>query len=621
MTFEELKDKALSLPYEPGVYLMQDKTGTVIYVGKAKKLKNRVSQYFQDTASHTPKTRKMVSQIDHFDTIVARSEFEALVLECSLIKRHMPKYNILLKDDKGYPYLRVDLAEDYPTMQMVSRITGDKASYFGPFGGRFVTQHVIDTLRLTLKLPGCSKQFPRDLGKERPCLNYHMNNCDGWCQLSRSQKDYHARMEQAVLILQGNYKQVAGELRAQMETAADKLQFELAASLRDRLRAVESLGEKQLVTAGTMANTDVVGYYQNETRACFAVLHYVNGSLLDKEYEILSTADDPKEAVSSLVKQFYLVRGAAPKVILTPFEMEDAELFSALLQQELGKKVLIRMPQRGDNVRLVELAQKNAREEAERITTKAERRTGTLGVLADMLHLPDIPHRMESYDISNLAGTDIVASMVVFQDGKPLKSAYKRFKVEGLTDQDDYASMHQVLLRRLTHYVQQDAGFAERPDVLLIDGGIEHARVAEDVLQTLGLSIPTYGMVKDDRHRTRALVTVAGDEIAISAVPSVFALIGTIQEETHRFAITYQRTLRSRRMKASGLEDIPGIGEKRRQALLKKFRSVKAISQAGQAELEQVLPVPAAQAVYRHFHPQEGGTACASSQEPPEASR
>ena len=621
MTFEELKDKALSLPYEPGVYLMQDKTGTVIYVGKAKKLKNRVRQYFQDTASHTPKTRKMVSQIDHFDTIVARSEFEALVLECSLIKRHMPKYNILLKDDKGYPYLRVNLAEDYPTMQMVSRITGDKASYFGPFGGRFVTQHVIDTLRLTLKLPGCSKQFPRDLGKERPCLNYHMNNCDGWCQLSRSQKDYHARMEQAVLILQGNYKQVAGELRAQMEAAADKLQFELAASLRDRLRAVESLGEKQLVTAGTMANTDVIGYYQNETRACFAVLHYVNGSLLDKEYEILSTADDPKEAVSSLVKQFYLVRGAAPKVILTPFEMEDAELFSALLQQELGKKVLIRMPQRGDNVRLVELAQKNAREEAERITTKAERRTGTLGVLADMLHLPDTPHRMESYDISNLAGTDIVASMVVFQDGKPLKSAYKRFKVEGLTDQDDYASMHQVLLRRLTHYVQQDAGFAERPDVLLIDGGIEHARVAEDVLQTLGLSIPTYGMVKDDRHRTRALVTAAGDEITISAVPSVFALIGTIQEETHRFAITYQRTLRSRRMKASGLEDIPGIGEKRRQALLKKFRSVKAISQAGQAELEQILPVPAAQAVYRHFHPQEGGTACASSQEPPEASR
>ena len=602
MTFEELKDKALSLPYEPGVYIMQDKTGTVIYVGKAKKLKNRVSQYFQDTAAHTPKTRKMVSQIDHFDTIVARSEFEALVLECSLIKRHMPKYNILLKDDKGYPYLRVDLTQDYPVMQMVSKTAGDKASYFGPFGGRSVTQHVIDTLRLTLKLPGCSKQFPRDLGKDRPCLNFHMNNCDGWCQLSRSQQDYHARMEQAVLILQGNYKKVADELRTQMEAAADKLQFELAASLRDRLRAVESLGEKQLVTAGTMANTDVIGYYQNEARACFAVLHYVSGSLLDKEYEILSPADDPQEAVSALVKQFYLARGTAPKVILTPFELEDAELFSALLQQELNKKVLIRMPQRGDNVRLVELAHKNAREEAERITTRAERRTGTLGALADMLHLPDIPHRMEAYDISNLAGTDIVASMVVFQDGRPLKSAYKRFRVEGLTDQDDYASMHQVLLRRLTHYVQQDAGFSEHPDVLLIDGGVEHTKVAEDVLQTLGLDIPAYGMVKDDKHRTRALVTAAGDEIAISAVPSVFALIGTIQEETHRFAITFHHESHTRSSTRSALDGIPGIGRVRAQALLKTFRSVKAIREADLAALERVLPKDAAASVYLHFH-------------------
>lgn len=607
MTFEELKDKALSLPYEPGVYIMQDKTGTVIYVGKAKKLKNRVSQYFQDTAAHTPKTRKMVSQIDHFDTIVARSEFEALVLECSLIKRHMPKYNILLKDDKGYPYLRVDLTQDYPVMQMVSKTAGDKASYFGPFGGRSVTQHVIDTLRLTLKLPGCSRQFPRDLGKDRPCLNFHMNNCDGWCQLSRSQQDYHARMEQAVLILQGNYKKVADELRTQMEAAADKLQFELAASLRDRLRAVESLGEKQLVTAGTMANTDVIGYYQNEARACFAVLHYVSGSLLDKEYEILSPADDPQEAVSALVKQFYLARGTAPKVILTPFELEDAELFSALLQQELNKKVLIRMPQRGDNVRLVELAHKNAREEAERITTRAERRTGTLGALADMLHLPDIPHRMEAYDISNLAGTDIVASMVVFQDGRPLKSAYKRFRVEGLTDQDDYASMHQVLLRRLTHYVQQDAGFSEHPDVLLIDGGVEHTKVAEDVLQTLGLDIPAYGMVKDDKHRTRA-IALDGGEIAISSHRRAFTLVSSIQDEVHRFAIGYHRQQRKKAAISSTLTSIPGIGETRAKALLRHFKTVTAVSEADLAELEGApgMTKPAARRVWEHFHPPEG---------------
>ena len=604
MTFEELKDKALSLPYEPGVYIMQDKAGTVIYVGKAKKLKNRVSQYFQDTAAHTPKTRKMVSQIDHFDTIVARSEFEALVLECSLIKRHMPKYNILLKDDKGYPYLRVDLTEDYPTMQMVSKTAGDKASYFGPFGGRSVTQHVIDTLRLTLKLPGCSKQFPRDLGKDRPCLNFHMNNCDGWCQLSRSQKEYHARMEQAVLILQGSYKKVADELRMQMEGAAEKLQFELAASLRDRLRAVESLSERQLVTAGTMANTDVIGYYQNEARACFAVLHYVNGSLLDKEYEILSPADDPQEAVSALVKQFYLARGTAPKVILTPFELEDAELFSALLQQELNKKVLIRMPQRGDNVRLVELAHKNAREEAERITTKAERRTGTLGALADMLHLPDIPHRMEAYDISNLAGTDIVASMVVFQDGRPLKSAYKRFRVEGLTDQDDYASMHQILLRRLTHYVQQDAGFSERPDVLLIDGGVEHAKIAEDVLQTLGLDIPTYGMVKDDHHRTRAIVDSEGREIAINMNRGTFTFITAIQDETHRFANAYRKQQMKQKSYSSTLTEVPGVGPKTAKALLTQFKSVGAVKDATPDQLENTPGVgkQLAQIIYDYFH-------------------
>ena len=616
---EQLREKANMLPLLPGVYIMLDEHGEVIYIGKAKALKNRVTSYFR--GEHLPKVAAMVAHVADFNVIVVQSEFEALVLENSLIKLHKPKYNILLKDDKGYPFVRLDVTQPYPTFSLVNRTEKDGAKYFGPYGGRSMTAEIIDTVCKTLRLPTCTRRFPRDIGRARPCLNYHMGTCAGYCLKDVTRAQYLQAIREAEMILDGRTAELTAELTEQMQAAAEALRFEYAASLRDRLRAVESLGEKQLVTAGTMANTDVIGYYQNETRACFAVLHYVNGSLLDKEYEILATADDPKEAVSSLVKQFYLVRGAAPKVILTPFEMEDAELFSALLQQELGKKVLIRMPQRGDNVRLVELAQKNAREEAERITTKAERRTGTLGVLADMLHLPDTPHRMESYDISNLAGTDIVASMVVFQDGKPLKSAYKRFKVEGLTDQDDYASMHQVLLRRLTHYVQQDAGFAERPDVLLIDGGIEHARVAEDVLQTLGLSIPTYGMVKDDRHRTRALVTAAGDEIAISAVPSVFALIGTIQEETHRFAITYQRTLRSRRMKASGLEDIPGIGEKRRQALLKKFRSVKAISQAGQAELEQVLPVPAAQAVYRHFHPQEGGTVCASSQEPPEASR
>ena len=604
MTFEELKDKALSLPYEPGVYLMQDKTGQIIYVGKAKKLKNRVSQYFQNTAAHTPKTRKMVSQIDHFDVIVAASEFEALVLECSLIKRHMPKYNILLKDDKGYPYLRVDMREEYPVMELVSKVTGDGASYFGPYGGRGTTQRVIDTIRLTLKLPGCSKKFPRDLGKERPCLNYHMNNCDAWCQLSRSPQEYKARMEQAMMLLQGKYTELADSIREKMLAAAEALDFEQAALLRDRLRAVESLGQKQLVTAGSMANTDVIGYYQSEAKACFAVLHYVGGNLLDKEYEILQPADDEEEAVSTLVKQYYLARGAAPKVILLPKPMEDAALFEELLFQSLQKRVHIRTPQRGDNVRLVDLAQKNAREEAERVTSKAERAMGTLGLLQNMLGLDSL-HRLESYDISNIAGTDIVASMVVFVDGRPSKQDYKRFKIEGLTDQNDYASMQQVLRRRLTHYVNGDAGFDARPDALLIDGGVEHANAVVQVQSELGLDIPTFGMVKDNRHRTRALVTPQGHEISISGTPAVFALIGTIQEETHRFAITYHHTLRSRRVRGSKLEEIPGVGPKRRETLLKTFKSVRAIEEASLTALEDAIGKAAGRAVFDHYHPSQ----------------
>ena len=602
MTFEELKEKALTLPFAPGVYLMQDKTNTVIYVGKAKKLKNRVSQYFQDSASHTPKTRRMVSQIDHFDVIVAASEFEALVLECSLIKRHMPKYNILLKDDKGYPYLRVDLREEYPTMTLVGRVANDGASYFGPYGGRYVTQNVIDTLRLTLKLPGCGKKFPRDLGKDRPCLNYHMNNCDGWCQLSRSPQEYHQRMEQAVMMLQGKYQAVVDVLRTRMEQAADELDFEQAAVLRDRLRAVESLGHRQLVTAGTMANTDVVGYYQSEAKACFAVLHYVDGNLLDKDYEILAPADSAEDAVSSLVKQYYLTRGAAPREVLLPCAMDDAELFAQLLQQELGKKVRIRVPQRGDGVRLVELARRNAQEEAERVTTRAERAAGVLRLLQDMLGLDAPPQRLESYDISNTAGTDIVASMVVFVGGRASKKDYKRFKIEGLRDQDDYASMRQVLHRRFAHYQNGDAGFAELPDALLIDGGVEHAGVVVDELAAMGLSVPTFGMVKDNRHRTRALVTPDGREISISANPAVFAFIGTIQEEVHRFAITYHRLLRSKRMQESALEKIDGVGPKRREALLRRFKSVSGIRNAEPSQLREVLPDKAAEAVWQYFH-------------------
>ena len=604
MTFAELKEKALSLPYAPGVYIMRDKTDKVIYVGKAKKLKNRVSQYFQDTASHSPKTRIMVSKIHHFDVIVAASEFEALVLECSLIKRYLPKYNILLKDDKGYPYLRLNRKEIYPRITLVNKIADDGAEYFGPYGSRGVTNALLEAIRLTLKLPGCAKQFPRDIGKERPCLNYHMNQCAGWCQESKLCTEYRETMEQARQLLLGNYKNVADQIRRQMLAAADNLEFELAASLRDRLNAVEHLGQKQLVTAGTLADTDVVGYGETETKACFAVLHFSGGNLLDKDYEIFSRPDDKVEAVSSLLKQYYLSRGLAPKIVLLPFELEDSELFSELMEQQFGRRSKIRIPQRGDNVRLVELANKNAQEEAERVTGKEERVSASLTLLGKMLSI-DPPKRIESFDISNISGTDIVASMVVFQDGKPHKSGYKKFKLEGLLNQDDYASMHQILKRRFSHFKAGDKGFEDAPDLLLIDGGISHAKVAVAALEELELSFPVFGMVKDDRHRTRALVTPDAQEIRIDNNQAVFSLIGNIQEETHRFAITYHRSLRSKRLRYSELDSIPGIGPKRKQELLKQFKSLASIGKATLPELERILPKDAAAAVYHHFREKE----------------
>jgi len=413
MTFDQLKEKALMLPLSPGVYIMRDKSNTVIYVGKAKKLKNRVSQYFQDTGNHNLKTRMMVNRIHHFDTIIAASEFEALVLECSLIKRHQPKYNILLKDDKGYPFVRIDMREKYPKLEMVGKISDDGAQYFGPYGSRTVTSEIIKAITESLKLPYCSKIFPKEIGKGRTCLNYHMNLCDGWCQTSMSQNEYHQRMEQARKLLQGNYKAVSAEIKSQMLLAAEQLNFELAAKLRDRLTATETLGKKQIVTASCYADTDVIGYAQTEAKACFAVLHFRNGTLLDKEHELLNLSDDPESVVSALMKQYYISRGVAPKLIMLPFGIEDSNLFEEYLFQNFGRRTRFRVPERGDGAKLVMMANANALEEAQSATAKDERVSGTLNLLGRMTGIP-APMRIESYDISNISGTDIVASMVVF---------------------------------------------------------------------------------------------------------------------------------------------------------------------------------------------------------------
>ena len=601
MCFEDLKQKASGLPLAPGVYIMRDKSNNVIYVGKAKKLKNRVSQYFQDTASHSPKTRMMVSKIDHFEVIIAASEFEALVLESSLIKRHQPKYNILLKDDKGYPYLKVGSTELYPRIQLVGKISDDGADYYGPFGSRGITHDLLETVTTTLKLPNCAREFPRDIGKDRPCLNYHMKQCDGWCRGTLTNKDYIDRIEQAKQLLQGNFKQVSNQIKEEMLNASDALNFELAANLRDRLKAVEALGQRQLVTAGNLADTDVIGFYQNQTRACFAVLHFSGGNLLDKEYEIVDTVEDSQAAVAYLITQFYLNKGFSPKHILLPFHLEDKDLLEQLFEQKLGKRPKLRVPQRGDNVKLIALASINAKEEVERITSKDERTKGVLSLLEKMLNLSELK-RIEAYDISNISGTDIVAGMVVFVNGRPKKGEDKRFALRDLEDQNDYASMHQVIHRRFSRYLNSDEGFSQKPDMLLIDGGVNHAKIAESALSELNLTIPVFGMVKDDRHRTRALVTANGLEISIEAQQSVFSFIGSIQEETHRFAISYHRKLRSKRIQYSELDKIPGIGPKRKQELLKRFKSLSNIKEASPEELSKVLPMDVANNVYNHFN-------------------
>ena len=442
MTFEELKEKAHALPLKPGVYIMQDAKNTVIYVGKAKALKNRVSQYFQDSASHTEKTRAMVSQIDHFDVIIADSEFEALVLENSLIKRHQPRYNILLKDDKGYPYIRLS-NEAYPRFSLASKAAEDGARYFGPYASRHSTQAILDALRAALRLPTCRKKFPRDIGKERPCLNFHMGKCDGYCRSLDMEEQHQQAIAQAVSLLEGRFKEVQADLTAEMERAAEELRFERAAELRDRLRAIELLGARQKVIAGSLADTDVAGFFRGTAKSCFVVLHYVEGELAAKDFDLLDTPMEEAEedAVSALVREYYVGRSRLPKQILLPCELPDQVPLTRMLSEQVGRRVELVTPQRGAKMDLIKLANQNAREEVERATTREERQSKLLEALGRMLGLEEPPRRMESYDISNQGASDIVASMVVYVDGKPRKSDYRRFKLKDMTGPDDYASM------------------------------------------------------------------------------------------------------------------------------------------------------------------------------------
>ena len=565
-----LLNKANQLPLLPGVYIMLDRQGEVIYVGKAKKLKNRVSSYFH--GDHLPKVAAMVEKVADFQVIVAASEFEALVLENSLIKRHKPHYNILLKDDKGYPFIRMDRHEAYPRMEISARAEKDGADYYGPFGGRFQSREIIDAISKALLLPDCSRVFPRDIGKERPCLNYHMEKCAGWCLRDASGEDYRGRCDQAVLILEGKSGELVAMLRTEMEQAAEDLRFERAAELRDRIRAIEGLQNHQRVIATAFNDTDAVGFVRG-ARSCFTVLHFVDGDLAGKDVEMLDEPlEEDDEAVAELVRQYYMTDGSnRPKTILLPCEMEGREELEQLLGEQYGRRVYLEVPKRGERLRLVESAQLNAREEIIRRTTVEQRRNKTL---------------------------------------EWLQKAYRKFRIRDLETPDDYASMYQAVTRRFQRYLDGDEKFAPLPDLLLIDGGDVHTATAERALADLGLKVPCFGMVKDDRHRTRALMTADGREIGIAGNQAVFSLIGTIQEETHRSAITYQRHLRNESF-ASTLDEIEGIGPKRKNDLLQHFRSLRAIREADTETLRTVLPQSAAEAVYRYFH--EEASACGSS--------
>ena len=605
MTKEELRQKANDLPLVPGVYLMMDKTGKVIYVGKAKKLKNRVSQYFQESASHTAKTRQMVAQVDHFDTIFVSSEFEALVLENSLIKRHSPKYNILLKDDKGYPFVRLS-REPYPRFTLANRYANDSARYFGPFGGRYETRQALDAVFAALRLPTCNRRFPRDIGAERPCLNFHMGRCDGFCRPEMTAEEYNRRIDQACQLLEGKSRQLLREMTAEMEAEAEALRFEQAAAIRDRINAIGALSKKQTVIAGLCADTDIWGLYRGAGKCCYAVLHMENGNLTGRETELFSAPIEEEEAemLSALTAQYYLPRAVLPHEILLPVDTGECENLSEVLTRRAGHKVWVHVPQRGEKADLRDMAQRNAAEEAERATTAEERVAHTLSLLGSMLGLAQPPRRMESFDISNTGKSDIVASMVVYSGVRPLRSAYRRFRIKELQGHpDDYASMQEVLRRRLQRAADGDEKFLPLPDVFLIDGGQTHAAAAQEVADQFGVTVPVFGMVKDDRHRTRALVTPQGREIGLTANPAVFSLIGQIQEETHRFAITYHHESHTRSTLRSALDDIPGVGPKRKEALRRALGSVKAIREADVETLAAIVPRPTAEAVYRHFHP------------------
>ena len=624
-----IEEELRKLPDKPGVYLMHDKNDTIIYVGKAVVLKNRVRQYFQSSRGKSPKIQRMVEQIAWFEYIVVDSEMEALILECNLIKEHQPKYNTMLKDDKHYPYIRLTVNEDYPRIMLARERKKDKAKYFGPYTSGQAVHDSIDLLKKTYYVRSCNKVLPRDIGKERPCLYYHMGQCKAPCQDYISKEEYRENIGQVEEFLNGNYSLITKRLEQQMMKFSEEMEFEKAAEYRDLLFSVKRLAEKQKADDEMNVERDIIAFATAGDEAVAQVFFVRNGKMVGREHFYLTGVENEKRStiMANFIKQFYSGTPHIPKELLLSNDTDDLELLEGWLTARRGKKVRIVVPKKGSKERLVELAEKNAsfvlQKDSERIAEQEKRTKGALKEIAGWLELDNL-NRIEAFDISNTSGFENVASMVVFEGGKPKKADYRKFKTRTIAGPDDYASMKEVLTRRFEHakrelselqetYTEENAeeikemgSFTRLPDLILMDGGRGQVNIALEVLAEQRLSIPVCGMVKDDNHITRGLY-YNNIEIPIDTRSEGFHLITRIQDETHRFAIEYHRSLRGKAQTHSILDDIPGVGGARRRTLMKHFGSLDALKQAGVEELAKLpsMNIRAAQAVYDFFHKKE----------------
>ncbi|MBQ1601037.1 MAG: excinuclease ABC subunit UvrC [Ruminococcus sp.] len=602
-----LRKKAMALPLLPGVYIMHGADGGIIYIGKAKALKNRVSQYFGSQNNHPEKVRQMVDHVDDFEYIITDSEFEALILECSLIKQHTPKYNILLKDDKGYSYIRVSPG-DWGKLSYVLQKADDGALYIGPYKSSYYVKSAVEEANKIFMLPTCNRQFPRDFRKDRPCLNYHIKQCMAPCTGRVRLEDYRESLHQALDFLKGGSSNSIRQLTAQMEEAAENLEFERAARIRDKIAAVKRMGDKQKVVLSKVLDQDVIASFQNDGKTCFQVFRFEGGRLFDRESFIFDTGDAASETEEFLVS-YYTLRTDIPKNIALANGFEGMEDMQRWLSEKRGGKVTLTAPQRGEQAQLCAMCRSNAAEALAQQKGATAREFNVLEELRQTLGLEKLPAYIECYDISNLAGTENVAGMVVYKNGKPLKSAYRKFKIKGFEGQDDYASMAETLTRRFEEYYkaeEADEGFGKLPDLILLDGGKGQVAAVRAVFDRMDIHVPLFGLVKDDKHRTRA-VTGDGGEIALSSKRALFAFLSKMQDEVHRFAIGYHHTRRKNAAFRSSLTSIEGVGEVRAKALLKYFRTIDNISKADLTELEAApkMTKDTAHAVFRYFHPEE----------------